>query len=86
MTEREIPKWIERVKAVSVYYAAQCRENPEYTLAMLSADLKRSKGRLSEDLMLVRFMKTHPRVETFRNIRDAVDYCNKIKKDRKMSV
>lgn len=84
--DREVPKWVERVRLVGAFYESQLRENPGYTLEELSKELKRSQGRLSEDLMLCKFMRTHPKVETFRNIRDAVDFCKKIKKERRMGV
>lgn len=80
------PDWLERVRTVGKYYQSQCRDNPDYTLRDLAKDLGRSAGRLSEDLMLVSFMKTHPRVETYKNIRDAIDYCKKIKKQQKLGV
>jgi hypothetical protein len=77
-------KWIERVKAVEVYHKNQLRENPKWTLRNTADDLKRSIGRISEDLMLASFMKTHPKVETFENVIDAVNYCKELKKQIKL--
>lgn len=78
--------WVKRVKQVAIYHASQLKDDESWRLEDTARELKRSVGRISEDLMLVRYMKTHPRVETFENIRDAVEYCKKIKKQQRLEV
>ena len=78
--------WVERVKHVARFHAAQLAENPKWTIVDTGKELKRSKGRISEDLLLARYMKTHPRVELFRTVQDALEYCRKIKRDQRMEV
>lgn len=84
--ETKPPEWITRVRVTAIFYANQIKENPKYTLRDLQKDLNRSIGRLSEDLMLHSFMKTHPKVETYRKVTDAVEYCRKLKKLQKERV
>lgn len=83
--EREKP-WVKRVKALALYHTSQLRADETWRLEDTAKEMNRSVGRISEDLMLVRYMKTHPRVELFENIRDAVDYCREIKKKQRMEV
>lgn len=78
--------WVTRVKHVALYHTSQLKDDESWRLEDTARELKRSVGRISEDLMLVRYMKTHPRVELFDNIRDAVEYCKKIKKQQRLEV
>lgn len=82
MTDRL--SWVERVKHVSVIHTSHLKENSKWTMDDTAKELNRSVGRISEDLMLARYMRTHPRVETFRVVQDALEYCRKIKREQKM--
>lgn len=76
--------WVERVKHVAIIHASHLKENSKWTIDDTAKELNRSKGRISEDLMLARYMRTHPRVETFRVVQDALEYCRKIKREQKL--
>jgi hypothetical protein len=78
--------WVKRVKSVAMFHATQLREDEKWRIEDTARELHRSKGRISEDLMLYKYMKTHPKVELFDNIRDAVEYCIKIKRQQRMEI
>lgn len=79
------PTWQERAKSVAIYHAGRCRENPEHTVAETAKELNRSIGRISEDLTLANWMKTHPRVEKFKNPSQALDYIKDKKKEMRQN-
>jgi hypothetical protein len=76
--------WQERCKAVSRYHAGRCKDNPSHTITDTASELNRSAGRISEDLALASWMKTHPRVEKFKNPAQALDYIRSKKKEMKV--
>jgi len=72
--------WQERVKQVELYHYSRIKENIKHRLEDTARELNRSKGRVSEDLQLATYMKTHPRVETFSTVTDALDYIKTCKR------
>ncbi len=77
--------WIERVKRVAEYHATRCRDNPKQTLEDTAKELNRSQGRISQDIMLAQWMRTHPRVEKFKNPSQALEYIRAKKKEMKLN-
>lgn len=73
--------WQERVKGIAHYHAVRCKEDPKHTLELTASELNRSIGRISEDLTIASWMKTHPRVEKFKNPRQALDYIKMKKRE-----
>lgn len=73
-------KWQERVKQVALYHRSRLKENCRHTLRDTAAELKRSVGRVSEDLQLDMAMRQYPRVETFSTVQEALDYIRNIKR------
>lgn len=82
----DVHDWVVRVKGVAQYHTSQLKDNSKWTLRDTARELRRSVGRVSEDLMLVSFMRTHPKVETYKRIQDAVAYCRRIKREQRMRV
>ena len=77
--------WQERVKEVYKYHSSRCRENPKHTTTDTSKELNRSNGRICEDLMLANWIRTHPRVEKFKNPSQALDYIRTKKREMKLN-
>lgn len=84
--ERQEFEWVKRTKATHAFHLSQLKTNPKWTLRDTAKELNRSLGRVSEDLMLASYMKTHPRVETYKSVQDAIAYCRKLKRQQKMSM
>ena len=82
----ESQKWVERVKHVEMIHKSQLRDDESWRVQDTAKMLNRSVGRICEDLMLARYIKTHPRVELFTVVQDALDYCRKIKKMEKVKI
>jgi len=80
------PTWQERAVSVSKYHAGRCREDPDHTIALTAKELNCSLGHVSENLTLASWMKTHPRVEKFKNPTQALDYIKDKKKELKQNV
>lgn len=76
--------WQERVKEVSKYHVSRLRENLKHTTEETARELNRSHGRTCEDLMLAHWMRTHPRVEKFKNPSQALDYIRTKKREMKL--
>lgn len=76
--------WQERVRGIARYHAMRCREDPDHTLASTAKELKRGIGRISEDLTIANWMRTYPRVEKFKNPRQALEYIKGKKKEMKV--
>lgn len=88
MENSKIPKltnWTDRVKQVAAYHAGKLRENDKWRLQDTAADLNRSVGRISEDLMLASWMITDPKVERFEHASEAIDYVKRKRRDRKLN-
>jgi hypothetical protein len=85
----DIPKkssWQERVKQVEIYHVNQLKDEPNWRLADTARELNRSIGRVSEDLMLASWMRTHPKVATFEKVQDALDYVRSKKRTIRLSI
>ena len=78
--------WQERVRAVAKYHSSRCREDDDHTLAKTAAELNRSIGRISEDLTIASWMKTHPRVEKFKSTSQALDWIRMKKKEMRLDI
>ena len=86
MNDEKKPSWVERVKHVALIHKSNLEDDENWTLQKTAKLLDRSVGRISEDLMLARYMKTHPRVETFSTVQDALEYCRRIKKHERLTI
>jgi len=73
--------WQDRAKSVAIYHAGRCREDSKHTIQNTAKELNRSIGRISEDLTLANWMKTHPRIKKFKNPSQALDYIKGKKKE-----
>lgn len=77
--------WQDRVKKIAIYHARRCQENPDHRIEDTARELGRSQGRISQDIQMAKWMRTHPRVELFKNPTQAMDYIAKKKKELKLS-
>lgn len=77
--------WQQRVKAISQYHASRCKDDENHTLEDTAKELNRSIGRISDDLQLASWMKTHPRVEKFKNPTQALGWIRDKKKEMRIA-
>lgn len=78
--------WVQRAKTTHRVHASNLSDDPNWKIEDTAKELNRSVGRVSEDLMLVRYMSTHPRVELFKTAQEALEYCRKIKRDQRRMI
>jgi hypothetical protein len=74
--------WQDKVKQVDLFHRTQLKDDENWTIAQTSSELNISPGRISEYLLVASFFKTHPRVETFKKLQEAIDYCKDLKRKR----
>ncbi len=77
--------WQERCQAVSRYHAQRCKDDDSHTLEETATELNRSPGRISDDLTIASWMKTHPRVEKFKNPTQAIGWIREKKKEMRIA-
>jgi hypothetical protein len=71
--------WVERVKRVEEFHQRHLDEDKNWSIPKTADLLCRSVGGVCEDLMLASYLKTHPVIEKFQYIKDALEYCRKKK-------
>lgn len=77
--------WIERAELTSAYHKEKLRSNINHKVSDTAEQLKRSKGRISEDLMIVEWLKTHRKqIEKFKTMIDALNYIREKKKELRL--
>ena len=81
--------WIERVEETCNYHREALRQanvnGTKWTLQMTATALKRSIGRVSEQLNLGEMLKTHRKqLEKFKNETDAVEFMRQRRKELRM--
>ena len=87
MTRPATPKlsWIEKAKETHKFHSQKLRQDPDWCLSDTAKALKRSLGGISEDLMIVSFLKTHEdELKEFEYLKDALVFIREIK--RKMQL
>lgn len=67
-------KWQDRVRAVANYHSSRCKENPKHRIANTAEELKISLGSVSEAIQITSWMRTHPKIEDFEFVRDALKF------------
>ena len=78
--------WVTRVKHIELIHKNHLRENSKWTIDNTAKELHIAKGGVSESLLLAKYMKTHPKVELFTTVQDALEYCRKLKRLERMGV
>ena len=77
--------WIERAEETSTYHKNKLRVYQDWRIEDTAKELGRSKGRVSEDLMIVEWLKTHSKqIEKFRVMKDALIYIKEKKKELRL--
>ena len=67
--------WISRVRATADFHKEQLRQNPNHTYRDTALLLKRSYGRISEDITLAEWLKTHAKqLERCKSIKEALEF------------
>lgn len=77
--------WQQKAIEVAKYHSSRCRDDDKHTLEETAKELNISTGHASHNLLLASWMKTHPRVEKFKNPSQALDYIRAKRKEQKMS-
>lgn len=75
-----------RVRQVHALHIERLKSNPSCTIADTAIVLGRSFGSVCEDLMLASWMKSHPRIEKYKTIRDALEFIRSKKKEMRMEL
>jgi len=71
--------WQEKVKMVDLFHRTQLKTDKDWTIKRTSTELDISSGRISEYLLVARFIDSRPRVSTFKKLQEAIDYCKDLK-------
>lgn len=73
--------WQERVMAVDKFHKTKLIEtNYQWRIVDTAKVLNRSYGSVAEDLTLASWMKTHPKIESFKNVYEALEFVREKKK------
>jgi hypothetical protein len=77
--------WQERVREVEKFHLTNLKLDSAWRQEDTARELNRSVGRISEDLLLASWMRTHPKVETFKHVQDALDWVRKKKHELRVN-
>ena len=66
--------WRDRVRGTSSFHKNCLRSNNNHTIRMTASLLDRSIGSITEDLLLASWMESHPKVEEFSTMCEALSY------------
>lgn len=77
--------WQERVHLVHLFHTSHLKEDANWTIAKTAKELNRSIGRVSEDLTIVRWMRTYPQLEKMKSPQDALEFIKKKKREMEIN-
>lgn len=78
--------WQERVMAVDELHKTKLREhNLQWRISDTAKLLNRSYGSVAEDLMLASWMRTHPKIEKYKSIYEALEFIRAKKKEMRLA-
>lgn len=66
--------WQHRAIQTDEFHKERLRANPKVTIANTAFILRRSKGSVAEDIMLVSWFKTHPDIMDFATQKEALEF------------
>lgn len=87
MTSLPLPKktWYERAKEVSVFHKSKLKEtNGKWIIADTAKLLNRAESSVAEDLMIIEWCKTHPKIEGFKTLAQAKEFVRSKKKELRL--
>ena len=71
--------WQDKVKQTDLFHRTQLKTDKDWTIRQTSTELGISPGRISEYLLVARYMDSRPRVLQYKKLQEAIDYCKDIK-------
>lgn len=75
-------KWLERAKDTYRFHRSKLLSNDKWTVAMTAKALRRSSGSISEDILIVKWLKTHEKqLEKFERAYEALAFIRRRKKE-----
>ena len=78
-------KWIDKAKETQRFHAEMRRENSDWRLQDTAKALKRSLGGVSEDLLIVKWLKTHrEEIEAFKYASKALEFIRELQEEEKI--
>ena len=80
------PSWQERVRLVEEYHQEHLRNNASWRIEDTAESLNRSLGGICEDLLLASWLRTHPKIERFKRIYEALEFIREKKKEMKLGL
>ena len=83
-----LPKqnWQERVIEINRFHVERCRADDTWTISKTAKLLNRSHGSIAQDLLLASWLRTHPKIEKFKYLSDALEFVRSRKKELKLSL
>jgi hypothetical protein len=73
--------WLERAIQTHNYHVGKCKSDSKWTVAHTAKNLHRSLGSISEDLLIVNWLKTHEnKIRQFRHQYEALAFIRSNKK------
>lgn len=64
--------WQDRAKNVREYHISMVKNDSSWGIRETAQALNRSYGGVAEDIMLAELMKSYPRLERIKNLKDAI--------------
>lgn len=71
--------WQEKIKQVDLFHRTQLKTDKDWTIKQTSKELNISAGRISEYLLVARYIDIKPRVGNYKKLQEAIDYCKDLK-------
>ena len=79
----EQPKWLEKAKDTYKFHRSKCLLENKWTTVKTAKALRRSIGSISEDLLIVRWCKTHEKqIERFKYAYEALEFAREKQKEQ----
>ena len=67
--------WIERAVETARFHASKIRDNPSWILDDTAKELRRSRGSISDDILIASWLKTHEhKLKEYKYAKDALAF------------
>lgn len=85
---RAIPvklNWLDRAIEIHKFHINQLRDEPDWTIEKTAKALNRSIGSISQDLLIVSWLKTHEKqLKRFDSMREALAFVRSRKREMRL--
>lgn len=78
-------KWLEKAKETHKFHLSKLQSHDKWRVQDTAKSLRRSLGGISEDLLIVRWLKTHEKqLERFNYGYEALEFIHKKKREQEL--